>query len=104
MIVVAHRPWPLRPAMDAMRRSLIGRGTSVPLDLGPLADERHPAAGAAGPSRDDQVLLERVVKLAGGNPFAAVELARDSPGRPTTAPARWARWCSAASATTRPTR
>ena len=39
VIVIAHRPWPLRPAMDAMRRSLIGRGTSVPLDLGPLADE-----------------------------------------------------------------
>ena len=39
VIVVAHRPWPLRPAMEAMRRSLIGRGTSVPLDLGPLADQ-----------------------------------------------------------------
>ena len=25
--------------MDAMRRSLIGRGTSVPFDLGQLADE-----------------------------------------------------------------
>ena len=75
VIVVAHRPWPLRPAMDAMRRSLIGRGTSVPLDLGPLADEdiRRLAGRAVG---DDEVLLERVVKLAGGNPFAAVELAR----------------------------
>lgn len=75
VIVVAHRPWPLRPAMDAMRRSLIGRGTSVPLDLGPLADEdiRRLAGRAVG---EDQVLLERVVKLAGGNPFAAVELAR----------------------------
>ncbi|TCC55301.1 SARP family transcriptional regulator [Kribbella pittospori] len=75
VIVVAHRPWPLRPAMDAMRRSLIGRGTSVPLDLGPLADEdiRQLAGRAVG---EDQVLLERVVKLSGGNPFAAVELAR----------------------------
>jgi DNA-binding SARP family transcriptional activator/tetratricopeptide (TPR) repeat protein len=75
VIVVAHRPWPLRPAMEAMRRSLIGRGTSVPLDLGPLADEdiRRLVRRAV---RDDEVLLERVVKLAGGNPFAAVELAR----------------------------
>jgi len=75
VIVVAHRPWPLRPAMEAMRRSLIGRGTSVPLDLGPLADQdiRQLARRAV---RDDEVLLERVVKLAGGNPFAAVELAR----------------------------
>ena len=75
VIVVAHRPWPLRPAMEAMRRSLIGRGTSVPLDLGPLADQdiRRLARRAV---RDDEVLLERVVKLAGGNPFAAVELAR----------------------------
>jgi DNA-binding SARP family transcriptional activator/tetratricopeptide (TPR) repeat protein len=75
VIVIAHRPWPLRPAMDAMRRSLIGRGTSVPLDLGPLADEdiRRLARRTV---RDDDVLLERVVKLASGNPFATVELAR----------------------------
>jgi DNA-binding SARP family transcriptional activator len=75
LIVVAHRPWPLRPAMDAMRRSLIGRGTSVPLDLGQLPDEdiRQLASPAVG---EDQVILERVVKLAGGNPFAAIELAR----------------------------
>jgi DNA-binding SARP family transcriptional activator/tetratricopeptide (TPR) repeat protein len=84
VIVVAHRPWPLRPAMEAMRRSLVGRGTSVPLNLGPLADAdiRRLARRAV---RDDDVLLERVVKLAGGNPFAAVELARtaaadDRPG------------------------
>jgi DNA-binding SARP family transcriptional activator/tetratricopeptide (TPR) repeat protein len=84
VIVVAHRPWPLRPAMEAMRRSLVGRGTSVPLNLGPLADVdiRRLARRAV---RDDDVLLERVVKLAGGNPFAAVELARtaaadDRPG------------------------
>src|SRR6185437_17044138 len=70
LIVVAHRPWPLRPAMEAMRRSLIGRGTSVPLDLGPLADE-HIERLAGRIVRDDPVLLERVVKLAGGNPFVA---------------------------------
>ena len=53
VIVVAHRPWPLRPAMDAMRRSLIGRGTSVPLDLGPLADDdiRRLAGRAIGRTR-----------------------------------------------------
>ena len=75
LIVVAHRPWPLRPAMDAMRRSLIGRGTSVPFDLGQLPDEhiRRLAGRLVG---EDRVLLERVVKLAGGNPFAAIELAR----------------------------
>ena len=75
VIVVAHRPWPLRPAMEGMRRSLIGRGTSVPLDLGPLADKNieRLAGRIIG---DDAVLLERVVKLAGGNPFAALELAR----------------------------
>ena len=89
LIVVAHRPWPLRPAMDAMRRSLIGRGTSVPLDLGQLPDEdiRRLASPAVG---EDRVLLERVVKLAGGNPFAATELARtaasgDDRGGPTGA-------------------
>ena len=89
LIVVAHRQWPLRPAMDAMRRSLIGRGTSVPLDLGQLPDEdiRRLASRAVG---DDRVLLERVVKLAGGNPFAAIELARtaasgDDRGGPTGA-------------------
>jgi DNA-binding SARP family transcriptional activator len=89
LIVVAHRPWPLRPAMDAMRRSLIGRGTSVPLDLGQLPDEdiRRLASPAVG---EDRVLLERVVKLAGGNPFAAIELARtaasgDDRGGPTGA-------------------
>jgi DNA-binding SARP family transcriptional activator len=75
LIIVAHRPWPMRPAMDAMRRSLIGRGTSLPLDLGQLCDEdiRRLASRAVG---EDRMLLERVVKLAGGNPFAAIELAR----------------------------
>jgi DNA-binding SARP family transcriptional activator len=75
LIVVAHRPWPLRPSLDSMRRSLIGRGTSVPLDLGPLSDYdiRRLARPAVG---EDRVLLERIVKLAGGNPFAAIELAR----------------------------
>jgi DNA-binding SARP family transcriptional activator len=89
LIVVAHRQWPLRPAMDAMRRSLIGRGTSLPLDLGQLCDEdiRRLASRAVG---GDRVLLERVVKLAGGNPFAAMELARtaasgDDRGGPTGA-------------------
>ena len=53
MIVIAHRPWPLRPAMDAMRRSLIGRGSSVPLDLAPLADAdvRRLASRAVGGTR-----------------------------------------------------
>lgn len=89
LIVVAHRPWPMRPAMDAMRRSLIGRGTSVPLDLDQLADEdiRRLASRAVG---EDWVLLDRVVKLAGGNPLAAIELARtaasgDGRGGPTGA-------------------
>jgi DNA-binding SARP family transcriptional activator len=89
LIVVAHRPWPLRPAMDGMRRSLIGRGTSVPLDLGQLPDQdvRRLAGRVVG---EDRVLLERVVKLAGGNPFAAIELARtaasdDDRGGPTGA-------------------
>jgi DNA-binding SARP family transcriptional activator/tetratricopeptide (TPR) repeat protein len=79
LVVVAHRAWPLRPGMDAMRRSLIGRGTSVPLDLGPLADDdvRRLARRSGA---DDEILLERVVKLAGGNPFAAVELARTAAG------------------------
>ncbi|HEY5786883.1 MAG TPA: AAA family ATPase [Microlunatus sp.] len=75
-IVVAHRPWPLRPAMDAMRRSLIGRGPSVvQLDLGPMseADIRRLAARTLG---SDERSLDRVTKLAGGSPFAAVELAR----------------------------
>jgi DNA-binding SARP family transcriptional activator len=90
LIVVAHRPWPLRPAMDAMRRSLIGRGTSVPLNFGQLPDEdiRRLASRVVG---EDRVHLERVVKLAGGNPFAAIELARtaasdDDRGGPTGAP------------------
>jgi DNA-binding SARP family transcriptional activator len=89
LIVVAHRPWPLRPAMDAMRRSLIGRGTSVPLNFGQLPDEdiRRLASRVVG---EDRVHLERVVKLAGGNPFAAIELARtaasdDDRGGPTGA-------------------
>ena len=74
IIVVAHRPWPLRPAMDAMRRSLIGRGTSVPMDLKSLQDKDiRRLARRAG---SDPVELERIVKLAGGNPFAAIELAR----------------------------
>jgi DNA-binding SARP family transcriptional activator/tetratricopeptide (TPR) repeat protein len=74
VIVIAHRPWPLRPAMEAMRSSLIGRGTSVPVDLGPLTDDD--VRRLAGRSVTDQVQLDRVVKLAGGNPFAAIELAR----------------------------
>ena len=86
VIVVAHRTLPLRPGMEALRRSLIGRGTSVPLDLGPLADSeiRRLAGRAIG---RDPVMLDRVVKLAGGNPFAAIELA-STLAAPTDAPAR----------------
>ena len=96
LIVVAHRPWPLRPAMDAMRRSLIGRGTSVPLDLGQLADQdiRRLTSRVVG---EDRLLVERVVKLSGGSPFAAIELARtaasnDDRGGPPVP------WCCAVSA------
>jgi DNA-binding SARP family transcriptional activator len=75
VIVLAHRPWPMRPALATMRGSLIGRGSTVTLDLGPLADRdiRRLAGQVIG---DDSPLLDRVVSLAGGNPFAALELAR----------------------------
>jgi tetratricopeptide (TPR) repeat protein len=75
LIVIAHRPWPLGPAMEEIRRSLIGRGTSVPIGLGPLADPeiRQLTRRVIG---NDQEPLDWVVKLSGGNPFAALELAR----------------------------
>jgi DNA-binding SARP family transcriptional activator len=75
VVVLAHRPWPMRPALGTMRSSLVGRGSSVTLDLGPLADQdiRRLAGQVIG---GDPTLLDRVAKLAGGNPFAALELAR----------------------------
>lgn len=79
VVVVAHRPWPLRPGMDEMRRSLIGRGTSVPMELGPLADsDIRRLTGHA--SRADASVHDSIVRLAGGNPFMALELARSLRG------------------------
>ncbi len=81
------------PAADSM----LGRGVSralgaaqlAAIDLGPLADEEARSLVAqAAPSRIEPGVLESIVRLAGGNAFAALELARcAAPDRAARLPA-----------------
>jgi DNA-binding SARP family transcriptional activator/tetratricopeptide (TPR) repeat protein len=76
-LVLATRP----PAADsALARGvprLLGTGELIPIDLGPLADEEvRSLVEQAAPQALPQATVERIVRLAEGNAFAALELAR----------------------------
>ena len=79
VIVLACRTTPVSPAFERVRTSLVGRAGAIRLDVGPLSDEAsaelvrrlRPEVG------DDD--LDRIVDVAGGSPFALIELARLRP-------------------------
>ena len=88
---------PLRPALDAMRESLVGRGTAVPLELAPLADEDIRRAGRPRPARRTEVQLEPRRAARRRHPVRRLELARTASERRRSRSVRLARSCSAAS-------
>jgi len=84
-LLLAHRRTPVPEILAETRRSLLGRHGAAELELGPLAAgpaadlaRRHLAAPLAAPPAADGTdgLVDRIVALSGGLPFAVAELAR----------------------------
>jgi DNA-binding SARP family transcriptional activator/thymidylate kinase len=86
-IVLAFRPAPSSLAGGVARLAASGRLRAI--DLGPLADEDAAGLVAHGASRPlAAALVARIVRLAEGSPFAALELARcAAPGELARLPA-----------------
>ncbi|MGQ0630489.1 MAG: ATP-binding protein [Sporichthyaceae bacterium] len=80
LVVVSYRPEAVRAPLAAGVGALERAGLAVALELGPLPAEEMTAllqSGAcAAPAAE---ALPRIVALAGGNPFFALELARAQP-------------------------
>lgn len=76
-LALVMRPLPAESAFARGVSRLVAAGHLVPIDLGPLPDEdaRSLVAQAAGRELG-ATLVERIVRRAEGNAFAAVELAR----------------------------
>ena len=76
-IVLAFRPPPAQSSLARGAARLVGSGRLTTIDLGPLADvEAADLVAHAAPRPLDAALVERIVRLSEGNPFAALELAR----------------------------
>jgi DNA-binding SARP family transcriptional activator len=76
-VVLAMRPPSAHPHLDRGIARLARGNRLATIELGPLADAD--AAGLvaqAAPAPLDAALVDRIVRLADGNPFAALELAR----------------------------
>jgi DNA-binding SARP family transcriptional activator len=87
-LVIGSRPLPEDSALGRGIARLLAGGQLVAIDLGPLADEEARSLVAeAAPRSLDAPLVERIVRLAEGNAFAALELARAAPAGPTRLPA-----------------
>jgi DNA-binding SARP family transcriptional activator/tetratricopeptide (TPR) repeat protein len=76
LIVVGQRSWPIRPALDGMRRSLMGRGSATTMDLGPLDDDAIRTLIRTILPDNATDTLSTITTLAAGMPFAAQEMAR----------------------------
>ncbi|MEO6030944.1 MAG: AAA family ATPase [Burkholderiaceae bacterium] len=76
-VVLAMRPPALGSALGRGVSRLVGGGALQALDLEPLADDesRRLVLQAASTPLPDEVVA-RIVRIAEGNPFAAIELAR----------------------------
>lgn len=78
-VVVAHRSGPLAPIFERVRAGLVGRAGALTIDLQAL-DARSAAnlVRRVRPSATEDDVT-RIVDVAGGCPFALVELARRDP-------------------------
>jgi tetratricopeptide (TPR) repeat protein len=81
-IVVSHRPQPISATLADTRESLIGRHGAMPVDLAPL--DRAAAEALIGRRIDapDDEVIDRIIALAAGTPFAIDELARRAAEEP----------------------
>jgi DNA-binding SARP family transcriptional activator/tetratricopeptide (TPR) repeat protein len=92
VVVLAYRPELARPTLAEGIAGWARAGRSLELDLGPL--DRHEVVAlveAAAPERPKADTVARIVAIAQGNPFFALELARDvAADQPlTVAPSVW---------------
>jgi DNA-binding SARP family transcriptional activator/tetratricopeptide (TPR) repeat protein len=77
LIVIAHRP-KLCPALDQVRRSLLGRDNAVTLDMTTLAHDDVAVLVRRHAPEAQAELIDAVWAASDGLPFAVVELARTS--------------------------
>ena len=92
VVVLAYRPELARPTLAEGVAGLARAGRSLEIDLGPL--DRHEVVAlveAAAPEKPNTGTVARIVAMAQGNPFFAVELARGiAADQPLTiAPSVW---------------
>jgi DNA-binding SARP family transcriptional activator/tetratricopeptide (TPR) repeat protein len=93
LTVLAYRPDSARPILTAAVAALDRAGRSLEIDLGPLANEEVVALAEAGAqAKPDASALTRILQMANGNPFFALELARGvvPDGSLLVAPSVWA--------------
>ena len=76
LLVLGHRT--LSPELGQIRRSLLGRGTAVTLDLQPLPRDEVRALVRTIAADADDALVDTVYAASGGVPLFVVELARSA--------------------------
>ncbi len=81
-IIVTHRPQPISATLADTRDSLIGRHGAVSIDLAPLDRAATRALVARRIDAPDDDVVDRIVALSGGTPFAIDELSRRAAEEP----------------------
>ena len=81
-IVLTHRPAPMTDTLAETRQSLIDRHGATELELGPLDDDDTAALVRRHVAEPDAELVEQIVALSRGIPFAVNELARRAANEP----------------------
>jgi tetratricopeptide (TPR) repeat protein len=83
VILVAHRPVPPGSPPAETLASLVGRHGALEIELGPLGEEETRTLIGRFVADPDDALVDQVMALAGGVPFAVAELARRAAEEPT---------------------
>ncbi len=81
-IVLAHRPVPISDTLAETRQSLIDRHSATEIELGPLSAADIVALVRRHVPDPADELIERIIALGGGIPFAVNELARRAANEP----------------------
>ena len=86
LLVLSHRTPARAPtALAQLRGGFVGRHGSIELELGPLDPDAVRALVARHAPDSTTEQAERIVTLAGGNPYVAIELAERASSGPTWA-------------------
>lgn len=78
LLIFGTRPLTAANALHSVHASLMGRGSATDVDLPPLEDERaRRLVATVAPGLPDDV-VDRIVPVAAGSPFALIELSRQA--------------------------